>query len=57
MNDRRLHFGLGTVTSVDLEIRWPTGAVERLGNTGVDKLVEITEGSGITRIQQFSTPK
>ena len=25
VNDRRLHFGLGTAMSVDLEVRWPNG--------------------------------
>ena len=30
VNDRRLHFGLGEAATADLEIRWPSGAVEKL---------------------------
>ena len=52
-NDSRLHFGLGPVTTIDLEIRWPMGQVERLSNVAVDQLVHITEGSGITRTEKF----
>ncbi len=29
-NDRRLHFGLGASSSVDLAIRWPSGATEEM---------------------------
>lgn len=32
-NDPRLHFGLGSATSVDLEVRWPNGKTER--RTGI----------------------
>ena len=28
VNDRRLHFGLGTASSANLEIRWPNGERE-----------------------------
>ena len=28
-NDPRLHFGLGTETTADIEVIWPTGAVEK----------------------------
>ena len=28
------------------EIRWPTGAVERLSNMGVNRIVTVREGSG-----------
>ena len=30
VNDSRLHFGLGAASTVDLEIRWPLGLVEKL---------------------------
>lgn len=49
VNDRRLHFGLGQETSVDLEIRWPSGAVERIGKVAADQLVTIREGEGIVK--------
>jgi enediyne biosynthesis protein E4 len=47
-NDLRLHFGLGTHATVDsLEITWPTGAVEKIPNVPVDRILTIKEGSGI----------
>lgn len=52
-NDPRIHFGLGSVTSVDVEVRWPSGLVERLTNVAVDQLVFLTEGSGVSREQKF----
>ncbi len=53
VNDRRLHFGLGHATAADIEIRWPLGQVERFSNVAADRLIEVTEGSGITHIQNF----
>jgi enediyne biosynthesis protein E4 len=48
-NDRRLHFGLGTATSADLTIRWPSGATEKIPNVGADQLVVVREGTGVLR--------
>lgn len=53
VNDSRLHFGLGAVTKIDLEIRWPLGLVEKFAAVDADHLVHITEGAGITRLQKF----
>jgi hypothetical protein len=53
VNDSRLHFGLGPASKVDLEIRWPAGAVEKLSGLAADQLVYVTEGSGVTRTQRF----
>jgi enediyne biosynthesis protein E4 len=47
-NDPRLHFGLGTAESANLEIHWPSGAVERFTDIAANQLVVITEGVGIT---------
>jgi hypothetical protein len=52
-NDRRLHFGLGTIAAVDLEIRWPLGQIEKLTGVAADQLIHVTEGSGITRAEKF----
>lgn len=52
-NDSRLHFGLGLSTTVDLEIRWPLGRLEKLSRVGADQLIYITEGSGITRTERL----
>ncbi len=53
VNDRRLHFGLGSVTSIDIEIRWPSGETERISNVLANQLIRVTEGSGITATQQL----
>ena len=53
VNDRRLHFGLGTETSAELTIRWTNGKTETIANVGADQLVVIREGAGIIRTQKF----
>ncbi len=53
VNDRRLHFGLGASTSVDIEVRWPAGTVEKFTNVGVDRLIHIKEGAGIIEQQTW----
>ena len=47
-SDTRVHFGLGTATSIDsLEIRWPSGKVETFKALSVDKFYSVLEGQGI----------
>jgi enediyne biosynthesis protein E4 len=52
-NDRRLHFGLGTATTADLAIRWPSGATETIPKVEADQLVVVREGAGIVRRDRF----
>jgi hypothetical protein len=52
-NDRRLHFGLGEAGSASLEIRWPNGATETIGDVGAGQLVVVREGGGIVRRERF----
>jgi len=41
---RPVHFGLGTETTVDLiEVRWPSGTIQRLSNVPGDRVVKVTE--------------
>ena len=54
VNDRRLHFGLGSATTASLEIRWPNGGQEKIPNLAADQLVVIQEGSGVIRRERFS---
>jgi hypothetical protein len=54
VNDRRLHFGLGSATTADLEIRWPNGGAEKIPGVKADQLVVIREGSGVIRAERFS---
>ena len=53
VNDRRLHFGLGSVESADVEIRWPGGVREKLEKVACDQLVTVKEGSGIVTQETF----
>ena len=46
-SDMRVHFGLGTAAKVDwIEIRWPSGLIERFADLGVDAIHTVNEGSG-----------
>ena len=46
-NDMRVHFGLGTGAKTDwVQIRWPSGRVEKFDGLAVDKIHELKEGSG-----------
>jgi hypothetical protein len=49
VNDFRLHFGLGAATVVDVEVRWPSGGVERFAKVAAGQLIEIKEGAGIVK--------
>jgi enediyne biosynthesis protein E4 len=49
VNDRRLHFGLGTNSHADLEIQWTNGAIEHYPGVEAGQLVTIREGKGITK--------
>jgi hypothetical protein len=55
-NDLRVHFGLGSATKMDaVEIRWPSGLVERFANLPVDAIHMLKEGSGV--VQSTEKPK
>jgi hypothetical protein len=48
-NDMRLHFGLGSAVKLDsVQIRWPSGRLEKFDNLTVDKIHTLKEGSGIS---------
>ena len=48
-NDLRLHFGLGDATAIDsVEIHWPSGNVEKIKVTSLDRIYTVEEGKGIT---------
>jgi hypothetical protein len=53
VNDSRLHFGLGPISAVDIEVRWPLGGVEKFKGVAAGQLIHITEGSGITGTETF----
>lgn len=53
VNDRRLHFGLGSVRTADLVVRWTNGAVEKFPGVAANQLVVIKEGAGIIRTDKW----
>lgn len=47
-NDIRVHFGLGSATKIEwVQIRWPSGLVERFDNLPIDSIKTWKEGSGV----------
>jgi len=47
-NDMRVHFGLGSVAKIDwVEVRWPSGLLEKFENLKVDAIQTLKEGSGV----------
>jgi hypothetical protein len=43
-SDRRAHFGLGSETKLDrVEIRWPSGIVQRIDHPAVDQILKVEE--------------
>jgi hypothetical protein len=47
-SDLRVHFGLGAATRIDtVQVRWPSGVIERFDNLSVDAIHTLKEGSGV----------
>jgi hypothetical protein len=42
-SDVRVHFGLGAATTATVEIRWPSGTVQKLGEVRGDRYVPVRE--------------
>ena len=49
VNDRRLHFGLGDSSVVDLEVRWPSGQRQSFPKVPGNQFLTIEEGAGIVK--------
>ena len=53
----RAHFGLGSVTSIELlRVEWPSGLDETFTNVTVDRNVEIVEGTSTISVATTCTP-
>ena len=52
-NDSRLHFGLGPVGLVDIEVRWPLGTVEVHKNVAANQIVTLREGSSSIKAERL----
>jgi hypothetical protein len=43
-SDRRVHFGLGQETRASsIEIQWPSGASQQLGDVAADQILDVEE--------------
>jgi enediyne biosynthesis protein E4 len=57
-SDMRLHFGLEKRTRIDLiEIRWPSGMVDKITGAAVNKILTVREGKGLVEQRDFKTPR
>ncbi|MBI3667003.1 MAG: CRTAC1 family protein [Acidobacteria bacterium] len=48
-NDLRVHFGLGKAEQADLEIRWPSGQVDKIPGAKANQVVVVVEGKSGNR--------
>ena len=55
-NDLRLHFGFEKRTRIDLiEVRWPSGVVDKITDTSVNEILTVKEGQGLVEKKDFKT--
>jgi hypothetical protein len=48
-SDQRVHFGLGSFSKIDkVQIFWPTGAKQEISLPGIDRIITVVEGKGVT---------
>ena len=53
-NDLRVHFGLAEATKIDqLEIHWPSGAVDVIKDLPADKFYSVLEGKGMVPFEEI----
>lgn len=53
-SDLRLHFGLERRKKIDLiEIRWPSGAVDKVTDVKVSSMITVKEGKGVVEQKEF----
>jgi len=46
-NDLRIHFGLAKAETADIEIRWPSGQVDKLPGMAANRIYTVVEGKGV----------
>jgi hypothetical protein len=47
-SSKRAHIGIGTASKIDsLQVRWPSGLVEKISGAAVNKINKIVEGKGL----------
>lgn len=55
-NDPRLHFGLGSFSTVDIDVYWPSGLHEIFKQLSANQLVTLKEGVGPVAIRGWTNP-
>src|SRR6185295_2993283 len=54
-SDLRLHFGLRKRSKIDLvEVRWPSGTIDKIANVDANRILTISEGKGVVQQKEFS---
>jgi hypothetical protein len=52
-SDFRVHFGVGSATKLDVDIRWPGGSVDSFRGLNANRWITIREGKGIEASRAF----
>ena len=48
-SDFRIHFGLGTASAADVEVRWPDGTTSRFEAVEAGHWIVVQQGEGIVK--------
>ena len=57
-NDPRIHFGLGSFNIADeIEVRWPSGQMEKVMNVSANQIIVIREGEGVVSTMDYRKGK
>jgi hypothetical protein len=55
-SDLRLHFGLEKRTKIDrIEVRWPSGVVDKIAGASANKMLTVKEGQGVVEQKDFKS--
>jgi hypothetical protein len=46
-NDMRVHFGLGDAPHADIEVRWPSGTIDKIPAVAANQVLVVKEGSTV----------
>lgn len=53
-NDLRLHFGFEKRTKIDqIEIRWPSGVIDKITNANINRIIIAKEGQGVVEQREL----
>ncbi len=56
-SDLRVHFGLEKRTRIDMiEVRWPSGVIDKITDARVNKILTVKEGKGLVEQKDFKRP-